>query len=107
VAKTRRKSTAGAKKGGARKKGARPAKRAVKRAGAKRKKVIAREQGVELRPIRERLRGAVKRLEAFQPTDPVRDAIARLNVCLAEINEICGPNMMIPPPPPPPPPPEE
>ena len=104
MAKTRRKSTAGArKKGGAKKRAARPAKRAVKRTARKRKKAVALKEGVELRPIRERLRGAVKRLEGFQQTDPVRDAITRLNVCLAEINEICGPNMMIPPPPPPPP----
>ena len=51
---------------------------------------------VELRPIRQQLHAAVKTLKPYEQSGKIKDAIRRLDVCLAEIQEICGPDMSIP-----------
>lgn len=51
---------------------------------------------VELRPIRKQIEAEKKRLRGAEQTREVKNAIKRLDRCLAEIRAICGPNMMIP-----------
>lgn len=83
--KTTRKKTASAKKT------RRPAKRP-----ARRRRVAKRRTAVELRPVRRALRADLALLEGAEQNDQIRDAIARINTCLNEIDAICGPDMMIP-----------
>ena len=68
----------------------------AKRRGTRRAPSPRKPKAVELRPIRTKLRSDVALLQSAPSTDKVRDAIDRLNRCLAEIDEICGPDMMIP-----------
>jgi hypothetical protein len=63
----------------------------------KRPRRARRPRRVELRGVRLKLREHVAKLKKVeQPSDKVRDAVKRLNRCLAEINKICGPHMLIP-----------
>lgn len=71
-------------------------KKATGAKAAPRGKGARRRREVELRPIRKQLHAAVKKLQGFHKSSKVEDAIKRLDVCLAEINEICGPDMAIP-----------
>ena len=87
------KGTATKKKSGGAKGGA--AKGGAKRGAARRPKKPAHRE-VELRPIRKQLFRAVDTLKTFTHSPKVEDAIRRLDMCLAEINEICGPDMAIP-----------
>jgi hypothetical protein len=69
---------------------------ATKRRKAPRK-APAKPKGVELRPVRQRIRSHVATLTAVeQPSDKVRDSIDRLNRVLDEMDAICGPDMLIP-----------
>ena len=77
------KSRKTSRKTGARKKARRPS-----RAKAAKK--------VELRPVRKQLEAHMKSLRGAEQTREVKNAIKRLDRCLAEIRAICGPNMMIP-----------
>lgn len=51
---------------------------------------------IELRPIRMKLKDHVSRLKRAEQTRQVKNALRRLQRCLAEIQKTCGPNMMIP-----------
>jgi hypothetical protein len=91
VAKTRR----GSRKGS-------PSKRAKAKGGARTgrktttRKAAPKRKGIELRPIRQKLRAHVATLSAVeQPSDRVRDSLERLNRALSEMDTICGPDMLI------------
>ena len=57
----------------------------------------AKPKRVELRGVRTKIREHVATLRAVeQPSDKVRDSLERLNRVLGEMEEICGPNMIIP-----------
>lgn len=85
-------------KGGAKKRPS-TAKSRAKAPKKRRKTIEPATREVELRPIREQLYQAVDTLKTFHTSTKVEDAIRRLDACLAEINEICGPDMAIPDPP--------
>ena len=90
------KSRGGSRKGGATKR-SKTTRSVTRRRSAKKAAAVARPKGVELRGVREKLRSHVATLSSVeQPSDKVRDAIDRLNRCLAEMDEICGPHMLIP-----------
>lgn len=80
-----RKTGAKTRKTSAKKKGAR---RAARRKAAPKK--------VELRPIRRQIEAHHKALRGAEQTREVKNAIRRLQRCLAEIEGICGPDMMVP-----------
>jgi hypothetical protein len=81
VAKARKRT----RKTGAKKKAAR---RPVRRKAARKK--------VELRPLRRQIEAHHKALRGAEQTRAVKNAIRRLQRCLAEIEGICGPDMMVP-----------
>ncbi|HWP99765.1 MAG TPA: hypothetical protein VNK92_04790 [Vicinamibacterales bacterium] len=68
----------------------------VRRRRPARKRPVRRPRRVELRPIRRLIDARLEELAAAEQTKKVRDAIRRLRRCLAEIDEICGPEMTVP-----------
>jgi hypothetical protein len=84
-----------------------PKKSARKTAGKKTAATVKRERRtvipvrekpayVELSGLRTDLRSKINILNSVSPNEKIRDAMARLERCLAEIHEICGPNMTVP-----------
>ncbi len=55
-----------------------------------------RPRQVELKPVFNRLSSSLAKLKRVEQTKEVKGAIARLNRCLRAIDEICGPDMIIP-----------
>ncbi|CAN5651619.1 hypothetical protein BH23ACI1_BH23ACI1_19930 [soil metagenome] len=51
---------------------------------------------MELKPVFNRLSSSLAKLKRVEQTKEVKGAIARLNRCLRAIDEICGPDMIIP-----------
>ena len=51
---------------------------------------------VQLKPLYEQLGRTIDRLEQLPPSDRVKFAIARLQQCRSDFEEICGPTMAIP-----------
>jgi len=85
VAKTRSRSKKSASSSPAKKKTRKP------------KKPAPKPKQVELSGVRKKLRDHVAMLNAVeQPSDKVRDTVARLNRMLDEIDGACGPNMIVP-----------
>lgn len=76
--------------------------KASPKAGARRKtarkpaRAKVRKKVIELRPVRQKLETHRKTLRGATPTREVKYAIRRLDRALAELEAICGANMIIP-----------
>jgi hypothetical protein len=93
VAKTRKRAT---KKTSARRGGARRSTRTKKA-----RSIVAKPGHVELRPIRTKLKADVETLstaisQASVPRPELEEALKRMSRFLADIQDICGPDMSIP-----------
>jgi hypothetical protein len=71
--------------------------KAVKpRRAAPRKAAAPGRKFVTLKPLYEQLGRTIGQLQKLPPSDRVKLAIERLNMCVSSIEETCGPTMDVP-----------
>ena len=76
---------------------------AAKRTGARRKRAKSRRRAprargryVDLKPAHAHMSRAIAQLRRVEQTAAVKSALTRLKRCLQEIDNTCGPDMIVP-----------